>query len=244
MTEYTKKEILDALDNDEAYNFFLDLEHGYFHTAGSRINLFADDKRWAIVFEKSGFGNRSGRAEIEMNYFGNCLCNLDKVGLDNRFTCNSKYIVLISGDEFKKIEDDFELVSKEAVVIKIRNDEFLIEQDLKKYKAKGIEIQNYDNPKKLIDFQSLVRYLDEEYPDILRANKSEIRTSIPEDLPYLLNIDEWHHKSYSEYGGVKPSNYETFQMIAEVLVSRNIDNWKPTLKSNNNWRNWPEAGGL
>lgn len=244
MSTYSRKDILNTLDDDEVYNFFLDLEHGCFYTAGSRINLYADKSRWAIVFEKSGFGNRSGRAEIELNYFGNCLLNLDRAGYENEYICNSKYLTLITGEAFEKIEDGFELVSKKATVVKVRNTELPIEQDIDKYKAIGIEIQDFDNPNNLIDFQSLVRYLDEMNPESLRATNDELRISIPNDLPLLMKIDRWHHKSYSEYGGAKPSSYETFQLIADVLVTRDVNEWKPTLEPNNDWRNWPEAGGL
>ncbi|RZJ46331.1 MAG: hypothetical protein EOO44_22835 [Flavobacterium sp.] len=52
---------------DIKYNFFLDLEHGYCETAGSRIHLYADSARWIIVFEKSGYQNRGTSAEIELN---------------------------------------------------------------------------------------------------------------------------------------------------------------------------------
>lgn len=241
---FTKEEILNALDESAFYTVFLDLEHGYFHTAGSRINLFADGARWAIVFEKSGFGNRSGRAEIELNYFGNCLINLDKVGLNQAHTYNTKHINLISGEEFQKIEGDFELVSKEAKTVNVRGTDLQIEHDHNKYLECGIKIQEFDNPNNLIDFQSLVRYLDEKNPEVFRATEKDLRTSLPQDLPFLMRIDKWYHKSYSAYGGDKPGSYETFNLIADILVSKNKGNWKPTLEPNNDWRNWPEAGGL
>lgn len=241
---YTKQDILKELDNTETYNFFLDLEHGYFYTSGSRISLFADNTRWAIVFEKSGFGNRSGRAELELNYYGNCLLNLDPAGLNDRFICNTKYLTLIDGGDFEKIEGDFELVSKDAISVRVRDKELRIEHDSEKYADKGIEIQSFDNPENLIDYQSLVRYLDEAYPEALRATDLELRTSLPKDLPFLMNIDTWHHQSYSEYGGVKPSEYETFHLIANVLVTKDISIWAPMLEPNNDWRNWPEAGKL
>jgi hypothetical protein len=244
MATYTKSDILAALDNNAAYNFFPDLEHGYFYTAGSRITLFADDTRWAIVFEKIGFGNRSGRAELELNYYGNCLLNLDGAGLDDRYICNTKYLTLIDGNDFQNIEGDFELVAKDAATVRVRDKELAIEHDPTKYAAKGIEIQTFDNPEKLIDYQSLIRYLDEAYPEALRATNTELRTCLPQDLPFLFKINAWHHQSYSEWGGLKPSEYETFPLIADVLVTKDISKWTPTLEANNNWRNWPEAGGL
>jgi len=86
---FTEAEILHKLDlafndipdsdfpagdiEDIKYNFFPDLEHGYCETAGSKIHLYADKSRWAIVFEKCGYYNRSFDARIELIYIGNCI---------------------------------------------------------------------------------------------------------------------------------------------------------------------------
>lgn len=86
---FSENEILERLDlafkgtpgkyfpkgrpEDIKYNFFLDLEHGYCETAGTRIHLYADSTRWAIVLEKSGYQNREISAEIELDYIGNCF---------------------------------------------------------------------------------------------------------------------------------------------------------------------------
>ncbi len=48
----------------------------------------------------------------------------------------------------------------------------------------------------------------------------------------------------NEIVGTKPSDYETYKMIANILVSKDITKWNPTLKPNNNWRNWPNAGHM
>ena len=42
----------------------------------------------------------------------------------------------------------------------------------------------------------------------------------------------------------KPGDYETYKMIADILVSGDTTKRKPTLKPNNNWRNWPNAGHM
>ena len=241
---YTTKDILTDLDSNAIYEFFLDLEHGYYFTSGSRINLFADKERWAIVFEKSGFGNRSGRAEIVLNYFGNCLVNPPKAGLNNQFITNTNFIVLIDNEDFEKIADGFELVSKDAQTIKVRGQDIPIEQNISEYKKKGIEIQDFDNPSNQIDFPSLIRYLDEENNELFRATDEELCALLPADLPFLMRIDEWHHTRIKEYGGPNPSKNETFQLIAKILVAKDTSLWKLTLQPNNDWRNWPEAGGL
>jgi hypothetical protein len=35
-----------------------------------------------------------------------------------------------------------------------------------------------------------------------------------------------------------------FQLIAEVLASLDMSKWNPKKKPNNDWQNWPNAGGL
>lgn len=244
MSSYTKQDILNTLDKTSHYNFFLDLEHGYFYTAGSRINVYADKNRWAIVFEKSGYGNRSYQAEVELNYFGNCLINLERVGSKGQFLCNTKLFTLISTEELQKIESGFKLTSKNASTVLVRDKSLDIEHDHQKYLERGIQIQQYSNEDHLIDFPSLVRYLDETNPEVFRATNQELRTCIPTGLPLILTIDNWHHRPHASWGGEKPSSYETFQMIADVIVSKNPDEWKPKLEPNNDWRNWPDAGGL
>jgi hypothetical protein len=251
MLNYNQKTILDDLDSadkEDPYKFWFILDHGYFYTAGNRITLFADEKNWAIVFEKSGYANRGTRIEIEITYFGNCLKNLDKAGSDNQFTCNTKYISLMEGSVIDNLSDGFELISKKVENIQIHGQILRVEHDLQKYLNKGIVIRDFENPKKLIDIVSLVRYLDEEYPESFRANDSEIRKCIPQNIPKILTINKWHQKDYGYYDnkilGTKPSRYETFQQIAKVLDTKDTSYWKPTLKPNNHWKNWPKAGGL
>lgn len=242
-TMYTEQDILHELDETEN-KFFLDLEHGYFHTAGSRITLFADKSRWAVVLEKSGYGNRGMGIAIERFYYSNCL-NREEGDINNAV------VELFSEIDLEDLSKGFELVDPNKKFITIRGKQLPIEQDVSKYRAKGIEIIDYDNPDHQIDFMALTRYLDEQYTELFRTSESEMRTCLPADLPKLMTIDKWHHKTYWDIYGVdpygedtRPSTYETFQMIAKILVTKDTTLWKPTLPPNNNWRNWPEAGSL
>ncbi|MDJ1479545.1 hypothetical protein QNI16_03555 [Cytophagaceae bacterium YF14B1] len=241
----TEQDILHELDETKN-KFFLDLEHGYFHTAGSRITLFADKSRWAIVMEKTGYGNRSMSIEIDICYYSNCLA-MEEYTLG----FNNTGVELFSEIDFQNIGKGFELVDTEARFITIRDKKLPIEKDENKYEEKGIKIRDYDNPDHQIDFVALTRYLDEQYPELFRASDAEIHKYLPADLPKLMTIDKWHHKTYWEiydsnlYGeDTRPSTYETFQMIAKILVTKDTTLWKPTLPPNNDWQNWPEAGSL
>ena len=69
---FTADNVLEFMDNcvvKEPCWFFMELDHGYFHTANSRLTLYADNTRWAIVFEKNGYANRGYRIEVETHYF-------------------------------------------------------------------------------------------------------------------------------------------------------------------------------
>jgi hypothetical protein len=234
---------------DIKYNFFLDLEHGYCETAGNRIHLFADSTRWIIVFEKSGYQNRGTSAEIELNYVGNCIdFPVDKYPERNYIT-NSSRVVLIDPREYERIQnkdgvemETFELIGQDIKEIKIRDKFVPFDNDHKNYEKNGIEIRDYDNPKKLIGFGDLIRYLHETNPTLISATEDEIRKHIPKDIPKLMTIDEFHFVSAYEKTN-PPSQQETYKLLAKILVTQDTTNWKPTQKPNNNWKNW-ESGNL
>jgi hypothetical protein len=262
---YTENEILRQLDlafngtpneyypagrqQDIKYNFFLDLEHGYCETAGNRIHLYADSTRWAIVFEKSGYQNRGTSAEIELNYVGNCIdYPVDKYPERNYIT-NSSRVILIDQTEFARIEnkegkemETFELIGKDVKEIKVRDKLVPFDNDYRNYGKVGIKIRGDDNPKKLIGFGDLVRFLNETNPTLISATEQDIRQHIPMDLPKLMTINEFHFVSAYEKSK-PPSTQETYKLMAKVLVTRDTTNWKPTEKPNNHWTNW-ESGNL
>ena len=242
---FTQQDILFYLDqfDQETYHFFIDLEHPYFHTAGSRLTLYADETRWAIVFEKSGYSNAGVRGEIDLTYFGNCLVNLQSEGSQEGFTSNSKSVILIDGDEIHRIENDSnELVAPAVTHVKVRDVLLKIEHDKQVYKERDINDVGFDENEPLVDIPSLIRYLDEEHTDLFRATKEELVLCLPKGLPCIMQIDQWHHAAYYQGDGEKPSEQETYQLIAEVLVSKDITKWKPVLSPNNDWRNWRNAG--
>jgi hypothetical protein len=96
------------------------------------------------------------------------------------------------------------------------------------------------------------RYVAYQYADLCRATEVEKRMHLPANLPELMTIDEWHHRSWyysfssstPGFSGDAPSSYETYRLIAEVLANRDPSRWRPTLKPNNHWTNWPQAGSL
>jgi hypothetical protein len=262
---YTEKEILEELDSnfneipssfypkgeerDIIYSFFLDLEHGYCYVANSKIHLYADKDRWAIVFEKNGYNTRANRAEIYLHYVGNCInYNVTKHS-ERNYISNMAVIVLITNIEFARIQNNlgsemeqFELINPKIKEIEIRGLKIPIEHDSSIYEKHGIKVRDYDNSKKLIGFEDVVRFFAETNPKIIQATEIEIKQYIPNDIPKILTIDQFNHLSVYQEEKIA-SQHETYQLIAKVLTAKNADFWKPTLKPNNHWSNW-ESGNL
>lgn len=257
---FTEKEILDELDlaykgkpgryfpagnpGDIKYNFFLDLENAYCVVAGSRIHLYADSTRWAIVFETSGYETRQYAANITLDYMGNCIEHHVETHSQHTYISNCSYVTLITQEEYERIRnregsdmEQFEFISAAATEVTVRDTKVPIEHDPGKYEAFGIKISDHNNPKKLVGYGDLVRYLHETNPAVISATETEIKKHIPADLPKIITIDSFHFVSLYETE-IFPGQQETYQLLAKVLVNRDTAYWKPTMKANNHWSNW------
>lgn len=256
---YTEHDILNELDgafhseiskyypkgnsNDIKYIFFLDLEHGYCETAGSRIHLYADSVNWAIVFEKSGYQNRGNYADIELDYVGNCIKYITDEFDGQKYISNSKNITIITPEEYERIadKDGFELIEHSTTNINVKSKTINIKYDYQLYSSLDI-IGKYENPKKLMSFGGLVRYLYDTQPEVIQSSEDEIRTQLPPNIPKIMTLDQFHFSSFYDKEN-PPSKQELFQLIAKVLVNQDKSLWHPTEAPNNHWSNW-ESGNL
>lgn len=236
-------------EGDIKYNFFLDLEHGYCESAGNKIHLYADQDRWAIVFEKCGYQNRGDRSEIELNYVGNCINYPIDSYPERNYITNSNNISLITSEEYERIRnvdgigmENFELISPTAEYVMIRDKKVPIEHGPQKYLDLGIQLREHENRKQLIGYGDIIKYYSDTNPSLVSATEDEIKLHIPIDIPKLLAIDKFHFSSTYDQNN-PPRNQETYQLIAKVLVFRDPSLWKPLLESNNHWSNW-ESGHL
>lgn len=233
MKEITEESILNNLNNsiNGDYNDFIDLGHGYFELANCRLTLFKDKNNWAIVFEKCGYNARAGEpVQIQINFFGNCLENL------------SEYNGQLSNTDFLDIDNNiYDVLLKQGDTITIRGQKVKIPKDLEAYQKYGINWEyngkNYTG--------AVLKYLAETYPELTRATETEIRRCLPNNLKKIMTIDSWYQEEYHHFAPtIPPSEQETFQMIAKVLVTGKTKYYKPTKKPNTHWSNWPESGGL
>ena len=231
------------------YNFFVDIEDGYLYVANCIIHLYAKDNLWAIVFETNGYHTRQHRGKIDLIYVGNCI-NYSYQGNENHhYISNSESISIISSDEFQRIEnkkgtemEQFELIGEEIVKVLVRDEYVQIEKDKLKYKEKSIEFRDYDNSEDLIGFEDLIRYLSDIKNPLIIAREHEILKMLPTQLEKLMTIDKFYQKSNYEDSN-SPSNYDTYQMIAKILSTKDVSFWKEQKNANNHWTNW-ESGTL
>lgn len=219
-------------DSNVLYNFFIDLEHGYFLTAGNKIHIFADSKRWAIIFEVNDYNNRLNQAQIQQIYIGNCIKYNKEKNSNLEYISNINFLPIIDELEFEKAMEN----QTNNKFINIRNKKVRFENDYKKYEKLGIKI-NDSNYTAKISLGEFIRYLQETNPAILNATQKELKANIPKNIPYLTTINEYHYASFYNKE-LTPSKQETFLLIAKILASRNIAKWQPTLKANNHWSNW------
>lgn len=165
--------------------------------------------------------------------------NLESGDPEDHSTSNMKVAILISDEDLRAIEEDYLLIDKNSSTIKVRD-------TLLPFEANN-QINTYD----------LIRYLEAKKPALFKATDSELWQCLPSDLPKLMQIDNWNHQPYSKHKnmispsayvieetGTKPSKNETYKLIADILVTKDTTKWKPTLPPNNDWKNWPRAGGF
>src|SRR5450432_4008449 len=86
---YSKEDIMNEFAILHPNKTFIDFEHPYLSTAGSRLTLYGDETRWAVVFEKAGYSNSGFSGEIWLTYFGNCLINQESWGRNVKYKSNS-----------------------------------------------------------------------------------------------------------------------------------------------------------
>jgi len=248
LTTFTDKEILIQFDkifkrvnepyiiNDQYYeDSFIDLEDTRLKIHGNKIHLFSNDFYWAAVFELNGYSFSSGFPEINLIYIGNCI-EYKKTG-----DMYSNLITLypIKSDEIQNIAINNDFIRKDVVTVDVNGHNIKLEQDENVYKKLGIELDDYDNDKRLISFDNFIEYLNKMHPNSIFANDSLIKENLSQEIPKIMTINQYHYTSI--YDGVLPSNQELFNLIASILVTRDTTLWKPLLIPNNKSSKW-ESG--
>ena len=139
---FTAEDVIEHLEQcgREPYRFFIDLSHGYFFNATTSLHLYADDGRWAMIFETAGYANRGRSIELELFRYGNCLRELPRAGANGMFECNMESVELVEPHEFERIEDDFESVALSVGGLTIRGVQLVVPTVAEAFREAGIEV--------------------------------------------------------------------------------------------------------
>ena len=233
---FTKDEILQQLDACTRNFTFPMLDNGYIYLADVRLSLFCDQARWAMVIEVVGYNYRAGGHDGIHNClhcYGNCLRRPPG-------TANEDFLsVSEDGLDCPTFVNEFDSVVREdARTIRLRDQDVPIAFTYDMLTENGIELAE---PPEIMA-ADLLRWLVLEHRELLLATEQELRERIPEDLPLILQLNEWYHPDV--VNDELPSVHETFRMLADVLVTGDSSHYRPTNASNTHWRNWPDSGSL
>jgi hypothetical protein len=107
-----------------------------------------------------------------------------------------------------------------------------IERDFDTYEKIGITLDN----KEEIHISEFMRYVSHHHSRILFLTAAELAQYFLDTVPEILTLNEWYQPlDFYEH---KPSEIETFQQVAEVLVEQDKNCYKPTYEPTTHWTNW------
>jgi hypothetical protein len=238
----SKAQILEILDSASERFFFPTLDNGYVYLAATRLALFRSSADWAMVIEVFGFSPRTGQPDVAVSTYASSLHDRDPASEYRSEDAYRNYLNVHPHDEyryFRPIEDgpwiDEELVTDEPdVEVTLRGQTKMLPRR-SDYSRFGIELQD---PERVHVFE-LCRYLATVARQDVLATPSEQRVSVLPAMEKLLQLDEWYHPD-----GERPSEVESFNQLADVLLTGDVRQYKPTLAPNTHWTLWPESGTM
>jgi hypothetical protein len=133
--------------------------------------------------------------------------------------------------------DNCERIADGATTVIVRGEVVKL-PSLEEYDQNGVELED---PPRIHVFE-LCRFLAEVEREHVLSTSEERRISLLPEMPQVLQLEEWNHPNLVE--GELPSQSETFQQLAQVLVTGNRDTYRPSQPPNTHWKNWPEGGSL
>ncbi|EHQ04973.1 DUF7003 family protein [Leptonema illini] len=242
------KEILNVLDRCCDNFTFPMLDNGYVYLAASRLSLYRSASDWAIVVEVFGFSPRSGIPHTQIATFGSNLFNRQR---ESEFVSHSAfrdYIEANPNNETRFVfpieeghwmqPDDWEVVNNHGGDILIRGHRIPV-PSRPDYAVADVSLTD---PNQIYTFE-LCRLLAANYRELVMATPDERRYNIPLNLEHVMQLEEWNHPDVAD-DSHRPGVSETFQQLAEVLVSGDLKVYKPSLPPNTHWKNWPDGGTL
>jgi hypothetical protein len=221
------------------------LDNGYVYLAATRLTLFRSLSDWAMIIEVFGFSPRTGLPDTHIHTFASTLQNRNgpedfvnqkayEMYLANNPNNESRFVHPIEDGDWL----DGEVVSKTAADVFVRGERIALPraEDLTR---RGIDPEDENE----IRVFELCRYVaDIRGPQVL-ATPQELRLNVGPNLHQVLQLNEWNHPDVVD-DACRPSGSETFQQLADILITGDVGAYRPTLPPNTHWRNWPDGGML
>lgn len=239
---FTKDSILETLDlYADKIKFPGLLDDEIVIPSACKMKTFRNRDRWAILIEEVSYSFYDGFVTMVtvMSNFGKSVLEQVRDMEKNQFKFFP--ISFVPGKELLTIDklhhevvDDYLQENMDSILI--RGKEIKIRYDKKYYEDRGVKVKDFP---KIHGWEYLCA-LTKDYKSELFASKEELSSCFPYDIELLFELDDWNHP-YIFAKAELPSQNETFQLVADALVS-NTNFIKPTLKPNTDWEEiW--AGG-
>lgn len=211
----TADEVLKQLDASHAAYTFPDPGHGYYYAVDSRLHLYRDPMRWALVVEMVGYTPRGANLYDVLHVYGNCL-TAGGPGFEN-----DDFFARIENFDEVEDRDDPEMYTGAPLIIR----------------SQAIDVGG-DAGEPLT---TTLRRLVPRHRELLLADERELRRRIPDDIPEILRLDEWYQDDVLER---RPSEMEVYRQLATVIATGDVSRYAPTTPPNTHWSNWPQSGSL
>lgn len=246
--ESTAEGILAILDDCcDAFSFPM-LDNGYVYLAATRLSLFRSYGDWAMTIEVFGFSPRAGCPDTHVYTFSNRLSGRKEVSEFVSSEAHSQYLAGSPNNESRFVHpveegawqdsNDLELVAEDARSVVIRGKSVDLPAP-DEYAKHGIQLEDYPS----VFVYEACRYLAATQRDLVLATESERRGNVPAALEQILQLEEWSHPDVVNEA-MRPSQSETFQQLATVLVTGDKESYQPSQPANTHWKNWPNGGLL
>ena len=238
--------ILSVLDHCcDAFSFPM-LDNGYFYLAATRLSLYRTPVDWAMVFELFGYSPRAWESNLLIETFASTLCNRNSPENYGNVQAYENYLANNPNNEFRAFSpiDGNEWIDEDACVAEVAR-EFMLRgrtqhiPSLQEYEQRGMTLED---PLRVRAFE-FCRFVANISRDSVLATEYERRTSLLPGMSQVLQLEQWHHPDVKVTED-RPSGSETFQQLAQVLVTGNVSLYRPSCAPNSHWKNWPEGGTL
>lgn len=222
---------LDQFDFSALLFTFPDLNHSLLQPLDTRLHVYRDDRRWAVVIETVSYHHSTPNVVNILHPYGDCLPDLDvgvgagdyldEPGYGHQIWFNRLDNMGYDGSDI--------LDNVGSCRWRYRGDVPFV---VRRHSLPGL-------PAAGEDFVTVLRRVVPAHRELFLSDEAERRSRIPWSLPEIMRLDEWNHPDLDRE---RPSDNETFRLIADVIKTGDSSRYRPTLPPTTHWSHWPEAG--